>query len=347
MIVKNEENVLARCLESAVHLVDEVVIVDTGSTDNTIEIAKRYTEKIYDFPWVNDFAAARNYSFSKAAGDYCMWLDADDVIEEPQQEQFLKMREDLNPHVEMVMMKYNTCFDDSGAPTFSYYRERLIRNNGKHLWYGQVHEVIAPAGLVVHSEVAVTHKRDGAGNPDRNLEIYQGMLAEGKALEPRHQYYYARELYYHKKYQEALDVLLSFLGTADGWKENKIEACSIASYCYDQLERHEDALLILFRSFLYDTPRAEICCDIGKVFLDKREFVSAAYWYEKALEADREKRTGGFILPDCYDYIPYIQLTVCYDRLGERARAIEFNERAGKCKPDSKAYLFNKNYFSK
>ena len=64
MIVKNEERVLARCLDSVADLVDEIIIVDTGSTDATKEIAARYTEKIYDFVWQDHFAAARNFSFS-------------------------------------------------------------------------------------------------------------------------------------------------------------------------------------------------------------------------------------------------------------------------------------------
>ena len=66
MIVKNEELVLGRCLDSVKNLMDEIIIVDTGSTDKTKEIASLYTNKIYDFPWINDFAAARNFSFSKA-----------------------------------------------------------------------------------------------------------------------------------------------------------------------------------------------------------------------------------------------------------------------------------------
>ena len=72
MIVKNEEDVLARCLDSAAELVDEIVIVDTGSTDRTREIAARYTDKIFDFLWRDDFAAARNESFSHAVMDYCL-----------------------------------------------------------------------------------------------------------------------------------------------------------------------------------------------------------------------------------------------------------------------------------
>ena len=82
MIVRNEEEVLARCLDSVRAAVDEIVIVDTGSTDRTKEIASEYTEKIFDYKWCEDFSAARNFAFSKGHMDYLMWLDADDVLPE-------------------------------------------------------------------------------------------------------------------------------------------------------------------------------------------------------------------------------------------------------------------------
>ena len=72
MIVKNEEAVLDRCLSSVSDLVDEIIVVDTGSTDRTREVAARFTRQIYSFPWRDDFAAARNESFSHASMDYCI-----------------------------------------------------------------------------------------------------------------------------------------------------------------------------------------------------------------------------------------------------------------------------------
>ncbi|MER2072437.1 MAG: glycosyltransferase family 2 protein, partial [Psychrobacillus sp.] len=80
MIVKNEEEVIGRCLASVKDIVDEINIVDTGSTDQTKEIVKQYTNRIFDFKWIDDFAAARNYSFEQATKEYILWLDADDVF---------------------------------------------------------------------------------------------------------------------------------------------------------------------------------------------------------------------------------------------------------------------------
>ena len=80
MIVKNEEAVIARCLDSVKDLVDEINIVDTGSTDNTKEIVQQYTKRPFDFEWIDDFAAARNFSFQQATKDFILWLDADDFF---------------------------------------------------------------------------------------------------------------------------------------------------------------------------------------------------------------------------------------------------------------------------
>ncbi len=108
MIVKNEEMHIARCLDSVAELVEEIVIVDTGSTDRTVEIVSDYTSKVYSYPWKDDFSDARNYSFSKASMDYCMWMDADDILEESEKDNFLRLKQSLTPDIDIVMMKYNT-----------------------------------------------------------------------------------------------------------------------------------------------------------------------------------------------------------------------------------------------
>lgn len=80
MIVKNEADNLAACLESVKDQVDEIVIVDTGSTDGTLEIAARYTDGIYTFAWQGDFSAARNYAVAKSSGQWILYLDADECL---------------------------------------------------------------------------------------------------------------------------------------------------------------------------------------------------------------------------------------------------------------------------
>ncbi len=346
MIVKNEEIHIARCLDSVADLVDEIIIVDTGSTDRTVDIVSKYTSKIYSYPWKDDFSAARNESFSKATMDYCMWMDADDVLEDSEKDKFLQLKQSLPPDTDMVMMKYHTAFDEAGNPSFSYFRERWIKNCPQYRWLGAVHEVIPPSGRIFYSDLAISHKKINGDDPDRNLKIYQKLIAEGKSLDPRQQYYYARELYYHKQYQKAVSVLEQFLLLPDAWIENKIEACSICAACYFQLGQEAAALTTLLRSMSFDLPRAELCCEIGRYFLERQNYRTAIYWYETALHTSKQESSGGFVLPDCYDYIPYLQLCVCYDKTGDRKKAEAYNEKAGACKPYSPSYLYNKQYFA-
>ena len=345
MIVKNEEDVLARCLESVSHLVDEVVVVDTGSTDRTREIAGRFTGRVYDFTWTDDFAAARNYAFSLAEKDYCMWLDADDVLLDADRAAFATLKETLDPDVNVVMAKYNTGFDEGGNVTFSYFRERLIKNHAGMRWEGAVHEAVTPVGRVVYSEFAVTHRKLHADHPDRNLRIYESQLAQGIELEPRQQFYYGRELYYHQRYDDAIQVFERFLDEGRGWVENSIDVCCHCAYCYERTNRPERALQSLLRSFAYDQPRAEVCCELGRWFFQRDQIPLAAYWYSLALTCTRDDSRGGFVSPDCYGYLPCIQLCVCYSRMGKLERAEQMNELAASFKPDAAPVLHNRNFF--
>jgi glycosyltransferase involved in cell wall biosynthesis len=80
MIVRDEEQDLAECLESVADLIDEIVVVDTGSTDRTCDVARHFGARVFNFPWVDSFAAARNESLRHATGDWTFWLDADDRL---------------------------------------------------------------------------------------------------------------------------------------------------------------------------------------------------------------------------------------------------------------------------
>jgi len=345
MIVKNEEDTLSKCLDSVQSIVDEIIIVDTGSTDQTKRVASMYTDKIYDFEWIDDFSAARNYSFSLATKDYILWLDADDVLLEDDQKKFLELKQTLPPEVDSVMMKYNTGFDNEGNVTFSYYRERLVRRSKNYLWREPVHEYIFVRGNSITSDIAVTHTKKHHAPSKRNIQIYEKQLAAGKELSPRGLYYYARELKDNGLYKKAIEYFEAFLRTEKGWVEDNINACHDMAKCYEQEHMPNEQIQSLFRSFIYDTPRAEVCCSIGYFYKSKGDYRRAIFWFKLASSLEKPKDCLGFIYNDSWDFIPYIELSVCYDRIGNIDEAEKYNELAGKCKPNNPSYLHNRNYF--
>lgn len=345
MIVRDEEAVLSRCLDSVRDLVDEIIIVDTGSVDNTRAIASRYTENVFDFEWIDDFSAARNASFERARCDYCLWLDADDVLLSPDREKFARLKAELDSNTDMVMLPYHVGFDERGNVSFSYYRERIIRNSPSFRWRGAVHEAISPEGRVVYGDCAVTHQKLRPSDPDRNLRIFEGLIAKGAVLEPREQFYYGRELYYHRRYEQAETVLTAFLQEPDGWVENRIDACRQLAYCLYAQGKGSEALAALLYSFSYDLPRAETCCDIGKHFFDREQWQQAAYWYKRALDCPRRDDSGGFVSADAYGFLPCIQLCLCYHRMGDNDAARRWNALAAAYKPDYPAVRQNMEYF--
>lgn len=347
MIVKNEEKVLARCLDSVKDIFDEIVIVDTGSYDKTKDIAKKYTRNVYDFKWVEDFSKARNYAFSKATKEYIMWLDADDIVLPKDKEGIKELISKLDGTEDIICLKYNTGFDSDGNVIFTYYRERIIKNNGTHKWVGRIHEVIPQIGTVVNSDIAITHKKGKSADLKRNLRIFGKMLEEGEHLSARERFYYARELYYVADYSKAIDQFEIFLKDETGWLENKISATIDLYNCYLAVSDEDNAIKALTKSFTYDLPRAEVCCELGSFLYSKRMYEPAKYWYNLALAQKPNISNGGFYFLDCYDFIPYIQLSVCSYMLKNIDEAIKYNEMAGKIKPNSQIYLDNKLFFEK
>ncbi|MDQ0196524.1 glycosyltransferase family 2 protein [Paenibacillus wynnii] len=172
LIVKDEQETLGRCLASVSDLVDEIIIVDTGSTDDTKDIARNYTEQIYDFTWIDDFSAARNYAFAQASKEYIFWSDADDVLQE---------------------------------------RDRLVKRSNGFRWIGDAHEYLEVNGNIMNSDIAVTHS-GLHHDSNRNLYIYEQRLSAGETFSPRDLYYFANELLDHKRYERAILFMSSFSG---------------------------------------------------------------------------------------------------------------------------------------
>lgn len=347
MIVKNESDVLARVLDSARSFVDEIVVVDTGSTDDTANIALGYTDKVYTFEWCDDFAAARNFALSKITTDYWIWLDADDVVPPESGKAIARFMRAADGSVDAVMLPYVLGVDDRGKPTFSYFRERIIKNSPSMVWRGRVHEAVAVHGNVVYLKNRIMHaKPQGRSSGTRNLDIYRKMIDEGVSLDARELYYFARELYYNGFVAEAAERFEEFLALPDGFDVNKADACLMLARCRKSSGDLRAALIAAFSGFAYGLPSGEACCEIASIFFAMNDYRSAAYWYERAARTKPDISTGAFVDGAYYGFIPLVWLSVCYDRLNDKKKAYGYHCRARKIAPDHPSVVANERYFS-
>ncbi len=160
MIVLDEHLTLGRILQQASEVCDEMIVVDTGSTDNTKQIALDHGAKVFDFEWIDDFAAARNFSLSKCRGDWVMWLDADDVL--PVRSRLainnLKVNVLAKPEFSVVACPYHYTFDSNGSPASILKTARFFRRNAGYQWAGCIHETLTITEIACIENVSVEHR---------------------------------------------------------------------------------------------------------------------------------------------------------------------------------------------
>ena len=199
---------MEKCLES-IKDADEIVIVDTGSTDKTLEIAKKYTDKILHFPWTNDFSEARNFAKDQCTGDWILSIDADHQLLTPISE-VKKVIEKTDKRVLNIKSK-------SGKNW--HYRAVLWKNDSDIFWKGKVHENLNIIGeentdIERNCDYSINHKLD----PKRNLNILLTMEQT-----PRNLFYIAKEYLDLKEYEKALEYFDKYLPVAT-WLDEKAEA---------------------------------------------------------------------------------------------------------------------------
>lgn len=345
MIVRNEEDSIARCLDCVKDIVDEIIVVDTGSTDRTKEIASQYTNQVVDFEWIDDFSAARNFAFSLTSLQYIFYLDADDILLEADQKKLIELKQTLDPSIDSVTMEYHVGSDGAGQPLLRFRQNRLLKRANNFQWIGAVHEYVAVGGNIINSDIAIVHSSEGHHHSNRNLMIYENRLAKGEEFTPRDLYYYANELNDHKQYEKAIEYYEKFLDTKKCWVEDEISTCNKLADCFTALGDRDRALEYAFKSFLYELPRAEACCKIGFYFLDKSNYKQAAFWFKLASQLERPKDSWGFFNEACWTWLPHLELCACYDRLGDKKLAFYHNEIARSYQPDNPSVLYNKKYF--
>lgn len=341
MIVKNEEETLERCLNSVKDIVDEINIVDTGSTDRTVEIAKQFTDRVFHYTWTGDFAAARNHSFTFATMDYILYLDADDVLLEEDRIKLMELKESLDPSVDSVSMYYNAGMDEYGNVTLRYRRNRLLKRTKNFQWRGDCHNYLEVHGHIINSDIAVTHKKI-KHSVRRNLGIYEQKIARGDTFTARDYFYYGNELRENGHYEKAIESYQNNLSLKEGWVEDKIHACIFMGDCYRSLGDYPNELISLLKSFQYAKPKAEAVCRIGYHFLRKKDYKTAAPWFEFATQLTNDSEQWSFSYPAYHTWYPHLQLCICYYYLGDYQKAYEHNEEARKYRPEDNSVLHNK-----
>ena len=138
-----------------------------------------------------------------------------------------------------------------------------------------------------------------------------------------------------------------FLKNDDAWQENKISASLDLANCYISLKYYDKAIDCLLNTFKFASIRAEIVCALAKVMQNLNKYNEAIQWYELALKLEPNLESGGFYNLDNYNYIPCIELCVCYYRIGNIEKAKHYNNLAGKFKPNDDAVELNKIFFDK
>ena len=283
MIVKNEERVLARCLDSVADLVDEIIIVDTGSTDATKEIAARYTEQIYDFVWQDDFAAARNFSFSKASMDYIYAPDADEVLDEENRQAFLKLKAALLPEVEIVQMKYHTVTDYNTVLNAKMeYGPKLFKRLRTFTWIDPVHETVRLDPVVFDSDIVISHMPENL-HSKRDFSIFTKAIAGDGGLSDKLQRMYAMELYKTGDILDLMDACPYFLRIyeTESQADKRSRAAVILLRTYRRLGGERDFFKIAIKE-MTDKPSSEICAELGDYYSDAGDAKEAALWYYNA-----------------------------------------------------------------
>ena len=291
MIVKNEEKVLRDCLESIKDLMDEMIIVDTGSTDKTKEIASEYTPYVYDYEWKDDFSAARNFAFSKATGDYIYSADADEYMDEENRLQFKALKKILMPEVEIVQMIYVT--EQINHPTENFakdLRPKLFKRLREFTWIEPIHETVNTNPVVFDSDIEIRHRPQG-DHSSRDFAVFEKLIAEKGALSDRLLTMYLRELY-KAGTDDALEHARLFLEKMlEGTKDKELLNRQIIAVLLKIYRQTDDAVNMLRVGLREEItiPSAEVCMELGYFFLKQEEYEEAVKWfYRAAFECESE-----------------------------------------------------------
>jgi glycosyltransferase involved in cell wall biosynthesis len=347
MIVRNEAATLGRCLAGMRDAVDELVVVDTGSTDETIEIARSFDARVSRFDWVDDFAKARQFAFDQARADWILWLDADDVVEGADR---------IRPAVDAASSaaagfnwQYVTARDRGGRPTCTFWRERCVRREGGFRWQGAVHEVLtgpAASRLVRDGNVRVEHLPDPARrrDPRRNLAILQAEHARlGGRTTPRTLLYLGLEYMALGELAEAEPFLERFLRVSS-WSEQGYYAFLALADLRRRQGRFSAAARAAHAARDLVPSRPEAYFSLAETAYFRKDWPQVVRWAEAGMAlptVDADWLTHP--MDAAYRWI--IHYTNALYHLGRVAEALAWTRRALAIQPEDRWHLANRTFF--
>lgn len=345
-IAKNEAENVKRLFDSVSGCVDEIVLTDTGSTDGTAELASSLGATVKNFTWIDDFGAARNFSFEGIKTDYVMWLDLDDVLERP--EGFKLFRDNVMGLADFWIASYHYASDPKGRPLCTFARERVFRTNLGLQWKYPVHEGVLPGPgtrIQFTPSWAVRHMRtetDLQKDRSRNLNLFQKMKAKGP-MDPRMQYYYGKELLEAGKPVEAGATLLDVLSQPGLELHDRILGYQFAGFAFAQCNQMERVIDLAHCGLHLDPNRAEFYTMIGDCYLKMNRPQDAMPMYAAAkackIQVPQGFASAIFHHEDLYTAYPRNQIARIHANLGDLDGALtEIQESVHKyATPESQA----------
>ncbi|MGG0739523.1 glycosyltransferase [Niallia taxi] len=320
MIVKNEETVLDRCLASIAHIVDEVIIVDTGSTDKTKEIAGKYTSKIYDFEWINDFSAARNYAAEQATGDWILVLDADEYIDEESYKEFIEGLIEDNGIYDKYGVQILNFTGLYGENLIQNFHDRIYKNNGKISYYRAIHEQLhsidsspvnsSIARLLIYHSGYLNKTVAEKGKSERNKELIDKEMKETKNA---FDYFNLGNEYFSlAEYDEALKAYSTAYSLKSAYNLSWVSSTVIQIIaCLLQLKKYNDALNVINDSIELYPGSYEMVALKGEVCFLRGQFDDAKFHFNQIIEHPTEYNHT-ILRPDLKELLPNRRLGEIY-----------------------------------
>jgi 2-polyprenyl-3-methyl-5-hydroxy-6-metoxy-1,4-benzoquinol methylase/glycosyltransferase involved in cell wall biosynthesis len=285
IIAKDEEESLRTLLSQELRdAVDEIVVLDTGSKDDTKITAKSCGAKVVDFKWVDDFAAARQASYDALGPvDFTLWADADDVIEGAKK--LPELAASMPPEIAGFMFRYDYARDEAGNCVCELWRERLVRNIPNCNWQLPVHEVLmVPGPLVPNKEVVWIHQgTEKKRDPKRNYTILKASYEASETHDPRTLAYLGTESMAMGEWGEARGYLEEYLGRSDTkWDEERCQVSHKLSLTCRQLGDDDAARDAGLGAIQARPDWADGYLDLAELAIREKDFGKALRFCEQA-----------------------------------------------------------------